>query len=241
MSNPKILIACPTYDGMSYCLDEFLDAIRNLNYDNYDVLIVDNSESEEYYNQLRGLGLNAIKDYFSTIKDSPMKRLVNSRNIILEHTIKGDYDYLLTIDSDVILPKDAIERLLKHDKDIVSGVYYKISEQCGFRQEYPLLMTACDEKGNPITTDEPNCQVRYFTNNEIKDKGLIKADAIGLGCALISKEVIERFRFKHESSKDPTDDMFFSIEMKRLGYQIYADTGLICRHLIDGKKEIVWQ
>ena len=52
------------------------------------------------------------------------ERIVSSRNKLKEYFLKNDYDYLLSLEQDVVSPKDVIERLMKHDKDICSGLYF---------------------------------------------------------------------------------------------------------------------
>ena len=37
MSNPKVLVGCPTFSGKEYCLREYADRVKSLSYDNYDV------------------------------------------------------------------------------------------------------------------------------------------------------------------------------------------------------------
>ena len=42
--NPKVLVGCPTYDGKGYCLKEYVEAVRAIDYDNFDFIMVDNSD-----------------------------------------------------------------------------------------------------------------------------------------------------------------------------------------------------
>ena len=49
--SPKILIGSPTFYGMQYCLKEFLNGVRSIVYDNYDVLIVDNSRDDNFFHK----------------------------------------------------------------------------------------------------------------------------------------------------------------------------------------------
>ena len=106
----KILIGCPTSEHKSYCLKEYIEAVKKLN---CDVLLVDNSECEEYYNKIKSLGVNVIKDrYYKKARN----RIVSSRNLLKEHCLKNGYDYLFSLEQDVIPPLDVIERLLKLNK-----------------------------------------------------------------------------------------------------------------------------
>ena len=57
---PAILIACPTYQGMKYCINEFIQRLNQLTYPNYDILIVDNSNTLDYYNYLKIIKLDNL-------------------------------------------------------------------------------------------------------------------------------------------------------------------------------------
>ena len=90
MESPKILVGCPTYEGFGYCLDIFLERAKELTYPNYEILIADNSEGEEYFNRIKEKGVNVIKaprfkDIFETV--------AHSRNMIIDFTM--DYQRLI--------------------------------------------------------------------------------------------------------------------------------------------------
>ena len=42
MNEKKVLIGCPVYFKYKYCVDQYIEAIKKLNYKNYDLLLVDN-------------------------------------------------------------------------------------------------------------------------------------------------------------------------------------------------------
>ena len=117
--NPKVLVASPTYRGMKYCHNEFFQRIKELDYDHYDILIIDNSEDDEYFNKLKKEDkIILIKDY--TNEKNKILRLVSSRNKMIEYALDNNYDYILMMDSDVIPPKNIIKELINCNKDIVS-------------------------------------------------------------------------------------------------------------------------
>jgi len=121
MNLPKVLAGCPTYEGSAYCLDPFIKRIKGLSYKNYDILIIDNSEGDKYYNQIKEKGVQVIKEKrFET----PLDTLIHSRNSIIDYALKNSYDYLLMLDQDVIPPLNIIEELMQFDKDIISGIYF---------------------------------------------------------------------------------------------------------------------
>ena len=48
----RVLVGCPTYEGMAYCLKEYIQAIKNLSFGEYDILLVDNSNTDTYHKKL---------------------------------------------------------------------------------------------------------------------------------------------------------------------------------------------
>jgi len=101
-------------------------------------------------------------------------------------TADFDYDFMMWIDSDVAFKSSQIFRLMKHDKDIVSGYYKMVSGK------YPMIHDYNDnflEKGwDFITVDE--------MEQRQKDKsGLFKVKFNGFGFMCIKKGVFESLRY----------------------------------------------
>ena len=119
----KILVGCPTSNHKEYSINEYLNGIKNLNYRNFDLILVDNSEDNNYFNKLKSLGINVIKGkYFESAKD----RVINSRNILREYFLNNDYDYLLSLEQDVVPPSNVIEKLLEHNKEVTGALSLRI-------------------------------------------------------------------------------------------------------------------
>ena len=57
---PKILVGGPVSDHHDYCFDSFVKSLKSLSYQNFDILLVDNSKDNNFFNK--------IKDLFPTIK-----------------------------------------------------------------------------------------------------------------------------------------------------------------------------
>ena len=53
MANPKILLGCPISDYHDYCTEEFIGSIKNLTYNNYDILLIDNSKDDRFFNSIK--------------------------------------------------------------------------------------------------------------------------------------------------------------------------------------------
>lgn len=122
---PKMLVACPNHVVKEYSFQKWIDNVKCLTYPNYDILVVDNSPNES--------------DFMDRYKDQiPMKhidtkgieklmvlRLNLSYEKIRKEFLAGDYERLMIIESDIITPKDIIEKMLYwgRDTDWISHAY----------------------------------------------------------------------------------------------------------------------
>jgi len=95
----RVLVGCPTSEHKEYCLKEYANLLRSLTYDNFDVLLVDNSKDDRYYNKIKSLGIPVIKDKYL---EGAKNRIVHSRNILRERVLNGGYDYFFSLEQDVI-------------------------------------------------------------------------------------------------------------------------------------------
>jgi len=226
--NPKILVGCPTSEHKAYCLEEYANAVKNLTYDNYDILLVDNSKGDDYFERIKSLGLPVKKsDYCEGAKE----RIVKSRNLIRDVVLNEGYDYFFSLEQDVIPPKDVIERLLAHNKEVVSGVYFKDYEFFDknkriFKKEVlPLAY---------MTFDRDKDLMKQLKFKDVSGEGLIEISLCGVGCILIDKLILKKIKFRYVLDKKPFDDVWFCRDIREKGFKIYLDKSVKCKHLIKG-------
>ncbi len=226
MNNPKILVGCPTYDGMEYCMESYVRHVQHLSYPNYDILLVDNSKNDAYKKKLEKHGINVIKDAW---QEKPIERVISSRNILRQYAIDSKYDYLLMLEQDVIPPQQVIQMLLRHNKPVVSGIYFKpftlnikFQNKVVRRKELRPLLYA------PVP-GQPD-KLHFCTKKDVSGNYLVKAAASGLGCMLIHKDIFSQIPFRSDGTA--YDDMFFCQDLRSRNIPLYADTSVKCRHLI---------
>ncbi|MFH1971934.1 MAG: hypothetical protein ABIJ18_00475 [archaeon] len=207
---PKVLVGCPTCNIYEYCLEEYTNRVNELSYDNYDVLLVDNSK-DEYK-----VDLPVVKDEYV---EPAVKRIVNSRNILRKKMLDEGYDYFLSLEQDVIPPKDVIERLLGYGKKVVSGVVF----------------SRIGGKILPLVWKENNEEIEFYQPEEMEPSRLERVRSVSMGCLLIHKSVLEDIEFRYEKDKKCFDDMFFSNDLYDRKIGVYIDTGLKCKHRIIGR------
>lgn len=221
--HPKVLVGCPVSDYHKYCTEEYIKSIKSLTYDNYDILLVDNSKDDDFY--------NSIKDLVPVIrwgyKPNTYDRIISCRNLLRQKVLDGGYDYLFSLEQDVIPPRNVIERLLSYEKNIISGVYFKPDIYENYREPVAMLWV--------LHPDDPN-KVLPIRKDIINGNNLIKVDMCGLGCAIIHRKVLEKIRFRYDLADcSCTDDIFFSRDSKKQGFEIHSDTAVKCKHILSGR------
>jgi GT2 family glycosyltransferase len=221
MQNPKILVGCPTSFHKEYALKEYAEAVKSLDYKNYDILLVDNSQDNSYFNKIKEHGVNVIKgDYF----ESAIKRIVTSRNLLRNYTLENNYDYLFSLEQDVIPKKDALTKLISHDKEVISGIYFVHNIINNKKILIPQVFIEMPNKTNNLP------DMRWLTEEEFNSNNLIRIVSCGLGCVLIHKNILEKIEFRNENNN--FDDRFFGIDLYKKNIPIYCDTSVKCKHLI---------
>lgn len=127
------------------------------------------------------------------------------------------YDYLFSVDSDIVMPRDTLAKLLKHDKDLVTGMYIQRIPGTHALELYGL--------GGRIPYEA------------IKGQGLVEIDGCGFGCVLVKSEVFRAVgypQFVYHSAIDHKDtiseDTDFCRKAKEKGFKIFVDTSIKCGH-----------
>jgi len=253
-NNPKVLVASPTYKGMKYCDKEFFNAIKNLTYPLYDILIIENSTDDKYFNELKKQeNIILIKD--DVKKENKMLRLISSRNKIIDYVLKNNYDYVLIMDCDVIPPKNIIEELIKCNKDIVSGIYFNYFKTLDNKTKWlPVAWVSIskkefenfENKQNLPDSVESNLDLRgYLTKQEVESNELLKVLIPSAGCLLVKNRVLQNPKIRYgllETKKHgnihTTDDVYFITKAREAGFDAYCYTKIKCQHLIKGKFNI---
>ena len=149
------------------------------------------------------------------------------RNIMVAYTLRNNFDYLFSVDSDIILTEDCLIRLLEcqdSKRAISSGVYIQRKEG----ERIPEIYV-----DNPHTGGQTNIHI-----DQVQGDARIDVAAVGFGCCLVRKEVFERvgnpwfeYRSNIDFSKVVSEDVDFCVKAAQHGYKIVADTGIKLRHI----------
>jgi GT2 family glycosyltransferase len=142
---------------------------------------------------------------------------------------KIDYDYIMWIDSDILFTPTNFEALLKHDLDIVSGLYHmedgKSYAAYRFWDEGYFKKHGCFE---PLTAETIAAQKAPFA-----------VDYAGMGFMLVKKGVFEKMEYpwfrpiekKIGRAVDFTmEDVSFCLTARKLGFGILVDPNVLVGH-----------
>ena len=220
MSDPKILIGCPTSFHKEYSLEEYTKAIKQLTYPNFDILLVDNSKDNNYKKKIESYNIPVIKGpWFESARD----RIVASRNILRQKALDEGYDYFFSLEQDVLPPPDILENFLEHKKRIITAIYFNTLTKGKETRFLPLIWTKIDK------------DLRYILKPSELNKGLKQIAISGLGCILIHKTILSKVKFRYEPKESAFDDVYFSLDCKKNKFSFYVDTNIVCKHLIKNR------
>ena len=155
-----------------------------------------------------------VKQMFSEISPT-----YANRNHIAQEFLKTDADYLLTIDSDTVPTKNPLN-MIEHDKDIVGGVYPAYKNDA-------FIWLACR-----LDTDKSYKQ--YPKEYRV---GLKQVDALGTGCLLVKRKVLEAIPMpfidkvrEGVGDRELGHDLYFCKRAKEKGFEVWADWSIECEH-----------
>lgn len=108
-----VLVACPTYSGLSTVLDEYLDAYSQLEWSKRKLMLVDNSDGPEYARSIRDK-VEAVGGTVRHIQPSTDWEDTFSRawGVILQHARWNGYTWILSLEQDVIVPRLTLDTML---------------------------------------------------------------------------------------------------------------------------------
>lgn len=221
---PKVLVFTPIYEAKDYCLDKFLEQCGKLNYPNYEHIFVDNSATKKYYYDLQGkLKEHGIEVYHVARGNNSREALARAQQYARKKFLEGDYEYLLSLESDIMAPEDTIQRLILACKPVVTGLYTigneKIRIPCITLKEFNQQLGAW---GTRLLKPE---EFKQFRNS-----GLVSVAAGGMGVCLMKRHVVEKFPFYYDPRFTGHSDIYFFNDCLNNKIPVFVDTDLYCEH-----------
>jgi len=190
----KVLVAIPYHSEKKYAIEKAVERAHELDKSHLDVEILMRFDPGEYG------GTDNVK---------------KQREFFRNEAIRGGYDYLYFLGVDTIPPRDVLQRLIGHRKDIVGGVYWGRHNAGNGVPEGAVAW---------IHGKHPEEQTKIFK----KMNQLLSIDGMGMDCVLFSRRVFEQISWLSWVQND--DDYPFYDMAKGLGFEVFIDTNIQCKH-----------
>lgn len=196
----NVFVFCPTYqiNGVDQIRPETDESIRAMSGD-FDYIV-------GRFNPYSRKDLNILNQYQT------------GRQLFLQ----GDFSHFMTVEHDMIVPSDALEKLLALNVPVAYGLYL-------FRHGTKILNAYRYVNSNNVGMslslfpDELEQAIRIETP---------RVSGAGFGCMLVERRVMERFDFHGKEGCDSNiPDVEFATDCLRAGYKQICHFGVKCGHI----------
>ena len=167
--------------------------------------------------------------------------VATARNRIARKAVDLGVDYVLSVDNDVTLPKDALKCLLEDKKDVCLGYYAHRGEDNLYHGRTCVCkLTDADGKEYyhyPLESEYTADELR-----EMKEAGVtaFEIHGGGMGCALVRTDVFNTLEYPwydwvnygNANRGMLSEDLYFCTLCRSNGIPIYADARVGCGHLL---------
>jgi len=201
---PRVLLYCPTYviAGKEQIKKETRASIKAIEFDG----VVDKVITSECW--------YPPPDYRNVLA-----HYQHARKKVLDE----GYDALLTVEHDIIVPADGLQKLWDIDKPVAYGVYI-------FRGSKNVVNAL-----RMVNADNPDMSISQFKGMLVDavKKVVIETSGVGNGCTLIRREVLEKIDFRQADNDSWVPDIPFSTDCMRAGIKQFAHFGVSCGHIVE--------
>jgi len=172
------------------------------------------------------LGLQTVGETACSFQTSTL--IYDARNHLVEEAVKGGFDRILFLDSDMVFAPDTMERLsarLDEGHDIVSALY--------FRRKAPLKPVVFKDVGF-LKNEETYRPVAISYDDYPKDS-LFECKGFGFGCVMLKTEIADKvaelYRLPFSPAMGFGEDLSFCIRLSELGIKMFCDSSIKCGHV----------
>ena len=156
----------------------------------------------------------------------------NARNEFALDAVNGKYDYLVFVDSDILMEPDTILRLVKDIEDsgadLVTGIYFKRRLPTS-----PVIYKSIDWSEDAVLGAQEFVEAY---EDWPREGGLFEIEGCGMGCCVMRvemlPEVVAAFRMGPFTPMPRlSEDLSFCWRLKKLGKRMLCDPGILVGHV----------
>lgn len=164
-----------------------------------------------------------------------------ARNRIAQLSLDAGADYVLMVDNDVVLPKDALKNLLDDKKDVCLGFYAHRDGDNIYRGR-TCVCKLSDVRGVMYYNYPLESEYTAEELRAMKEAGQYKVQIHGggMGCAFIRTDIFRKMHYpwydwvnyRDKNRGMLSEDLYFCEGCKKMGVPVYTDTRVACGHLL---------
>jgi hypothetical protein len=251
----RIVIAFPCRDR-AWVLPYFLKHIYNIDYNKklIDIYCVVNNSKDlshkilkefkkKYESEYNSINIELRNNYEFAMRDERRESirlkmyhwLADLRNLLVNKCVELNCDYMLSVDTDILVPSDILKRLINHNKDYVSSLIYNgyLFKPRNVSVDYKPVLNAY--KFPNILNKYNQNSYKHIVNYKVKNPNLLEKDTIAevdfTGAVfLVSREVCKVARFGWDKQGE---DEVFCRTAKENGFKLYCDLSLYSQHMMN--------
>lgn len=201
-----------------------LDSVSKLDYDNFQVMVVDNKSEPEHLEKIKNKVLNLGAKYF-LIEAPENKGYAAGNNLGIKYGLEKGAEYIFILNNDTIAPPDALARLVKRagEDDFIGIVAPALdeSEKMAYGGKIKWLKP---ELGHNYQFDKPEIGENVWDN-----KIFISGAAM-----LVKKKVFDKIGLLDERYFLYFEDADFSMRAANAGFKLIVYPEISVAHETSG-------
>ncbi len=223
----KVLIGCPVRNR-AWILPRYLQALKNLDYNHFNLeycfVVNDCTDNTlEILKDFRREVPSRVRIIICNLQDNTGHQrgyysffhLAVLRNILLEEFLKTECAYLLSVDSDIIIPEHTLKCLKNTNCEIVSALVCN-GHEIGDLSVYNIL------------NRKPNGRYEHIRNFPLNE--VFEVDCTG-AAYLVKREIIEKYQVRYSASRG-SEDIGFCENAKAKGRKIFCNPQVETYHVM---------
>jgi len=149
----------------------------------------------------------------------PVDNIVRKYNVARDVALKNGYDALMTLESDIIAPPDALKRLVAVEADVAYGLYVWQS----MWHHWNAYWLVEEELAKSVSESPEMAEASWGK--------VIEVVGLGNGCTLIHRRVLEAFPFRKSDVCLHPPDRSLAMDCQEEGFVQKCDLNVICGHI----------
>lgn len=140
----------------------------------------------------------------------------HNRNILVKEALDSGAEYSMWIDADVVVEPNTIDRLIRHNKAIMSGIYPRKNTDTAcayvYNETYEYLRPI-----GPWKSNKP-----------------FKVEAVGMGCVLIRTDVFKEIGppwYIYNAYVNYSEDLYFFDVARAADIEVWVDPTVLPEHI----------